>query len=58
MSLHPLAARFAEGYIFRRGYRGRRYGLAVALLSWCYWMVTELKVWERQLATKPPTLIF
>ncbi len=49
------AARFAQDYISKRGYRGGRYGLAVALMSWCYWLLAELKVWERQLATEQPT---
>jgi glycosyltransferase involved in cell wall biosynthesis len=44
----PLA-RFAELYIVRRGYRGGRYGLAVGLLSLCYWLVAELKLWELRL---------
>jgi (heptosyl)LPS beta-1,4-glucosyltransferase len=50
----PLA-RFTQDYIVKRGYRGGRYGLAVALLSWCYWLLAELKVWERQLASERPT---
>jgi hypothetical protein len=41
------AARFAEPFIFRRGYRSGRYGLAIALLSACYWLIAELKLWER-----------
>ncbi|MGA2453497.1 MAG: glycosyltransferase family 2 protein [Solirubrobacteraceae bacterium] len=48
-------ARFAQDYVVKRGYRGGRYGLAVALMSWCYWLLAELKVWERQLATERPT---
>ncbi|HEX3691717.1 MAG TPA: glycosyltransferase family 2 protein [Solirubrobacteraceae bacterium] len=44
----PLA-RFAELYVVRRGYRGRRYGLAVALMSLCYWLMAELKLWELRL---------
>jgi glycosyltransferase involved in cell wall biosynthesis len=42
--------RFAELYVFKRGYRGGRYGLAVGLLSFCYWLLAELKLWERRLA--------
>jgi (heptosyl)LPS beta-1,4-glucosyltransferase len=48
-------ARFVEEYVVRRGYRGGRYGLAVALMAWCYWLLAELKAWERHLATEPPT---
>jgi glycosyltransferase involved in cell wall biosynthesis len=48
-------ARFAQDYIAKRGYRGGRYGLTVALMSLCYWLIAELKVWERQLATERPT---
>jgi glycosyltransferase involved in cell wall biosynthesis len=48
-------ARFAQDYVVKRGYRGGRYGLSVALMSLCYWIVAELKVWERQLATERPT---
>jgi glycosyltransferase involved in cell wall biosynthesis len=48
-------ARFAQDYVVKRGYRGGRYGLTVALMSLCYWLVAELKVWERQLATEQPT---
>jgi (heptosyl)LPS beta-1,4-glucosyltransferase len=48
-------ARFAQDYVVKRGYRSGRYGLAVALMSLCYWLVAELKVWERQLATERPT---
>jgi glycosyltransferase involved in cell wall biosynthesis len=44
----PLA-RFAELYIVKRGYRGGRYGLTIALLSLCSWMLAELKLWERRL---------
>jgi glycosyltransferase involved in cell wall biosynthesis len=47
-------ARFAQDYIAKRGYRGGRYGLAVALMSFCYWLIAELKVWERGLADRPP----
>jgi glycosyltransferase involved in cell wall biosynthesis len=43
-------ARFADLYIRRRGYRGGRYGLAVALMSLCYWLLAELKLWERGLS--------
>jgi Glycosyl transferase family 2 len=50
----PLA-RFIQSFAVARGYRGRRYGLAMALMSACYWLVAELKVWERQLATEQPT---
>jgi len=48
-------ARFVEEYVVRRGYRGGRYGLAVALMSWCYWLLAELKAWERRLAAERPT---
>lgn len=48
-------ARFAQDYVVKRGYRGGRYGLALALMSLCYWLLAELKVWERQLATERPT---
>jgi glycosyltransferase involved in cell wall biosynthesis len=41
--------RFGDLYIRRRGYRGGRYGLTVALLSFCYWVLAELKLWERTL---------
>lgn len=41
----PLA-RFAELYLFKRGYRGGRYGLAIALLSLCTWLLSELKLWQ------------
>jgi glycosyltransferase involved in cell wall biosynthesis len=50
----PLA-RFAQDYIVKRGYRGGRYGLTVALLSWCYWLLAELKAWEREWASEQPT---
>jgi hypothetical protein len=49
----PLG-RFAEQYFAKRGYRGGRYGLAVALMSLCYWLMAELKVWERRLSEHPP----
>lgn len=42
--------RCAELYFVRRGYRSGRYGLAVALLALSYWLIAELKLWERQLA--------
>lgn len=42
-------ARFADLYIRRRGYRGGRYGLTVAALSFCYWLLAELKLWEATL---------
>lgn len=45
----PLA-RFGDLYVRKRGYRSGRYGLAVALLSFCYWMLAELKLWERSLS--------
>jgi (heptosyl)LPS beta-1,4-glucosyltransferase len=48
-------ARFAQDYVVKRGYRGGRYGLAVALMSLCYWLLAELKVWERQLVAEQPT---
>ena len=44
------SARFLEVYVRQRGYRGGRYGLALALLSWVYWLVAELKLWERGLS--------
>ncbi|HEU0249718.1 MAG TPA: glycosyltransferase family 2 protein [Solirubrobacteraceae bacterium] len=47
-------ARFAEQFIFKRGYRGGRYGLTIALLSFCSFMLSELKLWERRLG--PDTL--
>jgi glycosyltransferase involved in cell wall biosynthesis len=43
--------RFAEQYVWRRGYRSGRYGLAIALLSSCYWLLAELKLWERRLTS-------
>jgi hypothetical protein len=46
------AARFLESYILRRGYRGGRYGLVLALLSWVYWLVAEIKLWERTLSAE------
>ncbi|HXA53592.1 MAG TPA: glycosyltransferase family 2 protein [Solirubrobacteraceae bacterium] len=48
-------ARFVQDYLAKRGFRGGRYGLAVALMSLCYWIVAELKVWERQLGAEPPS---
>ncbi len=53
------SARFTEEYILHRGYRGGRYGLALALLSWVYWLVAEIKLWERGLSaeTVPDTSI-
>jgi len=48
-------ARFAQDYVVKRGYRGGRYGLAVAIMSMCYWLLAELKVWESQLAAEAPT---
>jgi glycosyltransferase involved in cell wall biosynthesis len=50
----PLA-RFAQDYIVKRGYRGGRYGLTVALLSLCYWLLAELKVLQRQMTAERPT---
>lgn len=41
--------RFADQYVRHRGYRGGRYGLAVGLMSFCYWLLAELKLWERGL---------
>lgn len=41
--------RFVDMYIVRRGYRGGRYGLAVALFAFCYWLIAEIKLWERSL---------
>ncbi len=49
------AARFAQDYIAKRGFRGGRYGLAVALMTLCYWVLAELKIWERQLRDTPPS---
>jgi hypothetical protein len=42
----PLA-RFSELYVVRRGFLSGRYGLTIALLSLCYWILAELKLWER-----------
>jgi glycosyltransferase involved in cell wall biosynthesis len=50
----PLA-RFSQDYFHKRGYKGGRYGLAVALMSFCYWLMAELKLWEKGLAESPPT---
>lgn len=50
----PLG-RFAELYLARRGFRGGRYGLAVALMSLCYWLLAALKAWERRLREHPPS---
>jgi len=50
----PLG-RFAELYLARRGIRGGRYGLAVALMSLCYWLLAGLKAWERRLLEHPPS---
>ena len=41
--------RFLDIFVRRRGYRGGRYGFNVALLSFCYWVLAELKLWERGL---------
>lgn len=41
--------RCGDLFVRRRGYRGGRYGLAVALTSFCYWLLAELKLWERTL---------
>jgi glycosyltransferase involved in cell wall biosynthesis len=49
----PLA-RFAELYIAKRGYRSGRYGLTIALLSLCYWLLAELKLWELSLKPDSP----
>jgi Glycosyl transferase family 2 len=43
----PLA-RFLELYVARRGFLSGRYGLTIALLSLCYWILAELKLWERE----------
>lgn len=43
--------RFAELYVVGRGYRSGRYGLTVALLAFCYWLLAELKLWERKLSS-------
>lgn len=48
-------ARFMQDFIVKRGYRGGRYGLAVALMSFCYWLLAELKVWESGLAHEAPS---
>jgi (heptosyl)LPS beta-1,4-glucosyltransferase len=48
-------ARFLQDYLAKRGYRSGRYGLAVALMSLCYWLLAELKIWERALAESQPT---
>ncbi len=45
-------ARFVQIYVMRRGYRGGRYGLAYGLLSWVYWLIAELKLWERGLSSE------
>lgn len=50
----PLA-RFVQDYFVKRGYRGGRYGLAVALMSFCYWLLAALKVWESGLADEAPS---
>ncbi|HEX5309206.1 MAG TPA: glycosyltransferase family 2 protein [Solirubrobacteraceae bacterium] len=42
-------ARFFEQYIVKRGYRGGRYGLTIALLSFVSFLLGELKLWERRL---------
>jgi (heptosyl)LPS beta-1,4-glucosyltransferase len=49
-------ARFVESYVFRRGYRGGRYGLVIALLAFWSFLLAELKLWERRLGqdTLPP----
>jgi glycosyltransferase involved in cell wall biosynthesis len=44
--------RFLEMYVRHRGYRGGRYGLALGLLSWVYWLVAEIKLWERKLSVR------
>lgn len=41
------SARFLELYVARRGFLSGRYGLTIALLSFCYWLLAELKLWER-----------
>jgi glycosyltransferase involved in cell wall biosynthesis len=41
-------ARFLELYVWRRGFLSGRYGLTIALLSFCYWVLAELKLWERE----------
>jgi hypothetical protein len=47
--------RFGDLYLRNRGYRSGRYGLTVAMLSFCYWTLVELKLWERSLsATRLP----
>jgi glycosyltransferase involved in cell wall biosynthesis len=47
MLVVPLA-RFGELYLKRQGFRSGRYGLTVALLSLCYWLIAGAKLWERQ----------
>jgi glycosyltransferase involved in cell wall biosynthesis len=47
--LLPLA-RFLDQYVRHRGYRGGRYGLSLALMSWVYWLTAEIKLWERGLS--------
>lgn len=42
-------ARFFESFVVNRGYRSRRYGLILALQTLCYFILAELKVWERTL---------
>ena len=39
--------RFGETYFRNGGYRGRRYGLVVGLMAFCYWLIAELKLWQR-----------
>jgi glycosyltransferase involved in cell wall biosynthesis len=39
---------FAFYYIRQRGWRGGRYGLAIALLAGIYRLLGELKLWEKQ----------
>lgn len=43
-------ARFIDLYVRHRGYRGGRYGLSLGLLTWVYWLVAEIKLWERTLS--------
>jgi glycosyltransferase involved in cell wall biosynthesis len=45
-------ARFIDMYFRHRGYRGGRYGLSLSLLTWVYWLVAEIKLWERTLSSQ------
>ena len=41
---------FARPYLRLQGFRSGRYGLTIALLAFCYRLVAELKLWEREQA--------